>query len=298
MNKREFLTSVAGYSDEQLKAQGIEFNQLEEEIEDLEKQLSEKSDVFKKGNQNKVVTWEDVKEKLHENEYAVEMLRFRYFDKDFTDSIIYAALIISPKTKRAPEVVIFPKGDKFESKYIKYYRNSIKFKIEDKWTYDAVWKPMEKEVSKGSKIYLSPEGIYNQLNLEALKDNSGDYLLDKKEFVLVSNTKDIVEKNHNSSNKSNSAVLMGNPAFYDVRMKADSVVYSISDSIIANESHQVLITQQDNITATFRDELIIDLSDKIVAVEEDGVLIKTEDNIYAKAEDNIFITEADKVYTR
>ena len=40
-------------------------------------------------------------------------------------------------------------------------------------------------------IYLSSEGVYNQLNVETLQDDNDTYLIDKYDILLVSNTKDL-----------------------------------------------------------------------------------------------------------
>ncbi|MFK7899274.1 MAG: CHAT domain-containing protein [Cyclobacteriaceae bacterium] len=298
VNKREYITSIAGTSDEQLKAQGIDFNALENEIEGLEKTLSEKSDVFKKGNVRKLVNWKDIQATLDDNEYAIEMIRYRYFDKDFTDSIVYAGLVISKKTRRAPKVVEFPLGNQFETRYIKYYRNSIKYKVDDKWSYAALWKPIEKMIPEGAKVYFSSEGVYNQLNMEAVRIADNKFVLDRNELVLVSNTKDLLNTRSTASetkNKDKTAVLIGNPAFYDIRATHDTVFITQSDNQYASEYDKIYVEKADKIIATYNDGLMIKTEDKIIATEEDEVLIKTIDKVYAHLQDSIYITEEDGI---
>ena len=84
---REQLTAKLSYTDEQLKELGeVTKDELEKEINILEKELSEKSVAFSENNKSRKkkkesVTWETVRDQLKPNEYAVEMIRYRYYDK-------------------------------------------------------------------------------------------------------------------------------------------------------------------------------------------------------------------------
>jgi len=300
VDKREYLTSIAGFSDEQLKNEGVNFNTLEQEIESLERYLSESSEVFRKGSKKLLINWRAIKEQLVDNEYAVEIIRYRHFDKDFTDSIAYAALVISPETKKAPQVVHFPLGYQFETKYIKYYRNSIKYKVDDKWSYEALWQPFEKVIPEGARVYFSPEGVYNQLNIEAIKLKDDRYLIDRNEFVIISNTKDLLERkqvdpDQKLKSKDRQAILMGNPAFYHIRERKDSVMITLEDKVYAQESDRIFIEITDNITATSRDDIKIYERDKVLTTIEDSILISTEDQVFAHEQDSIYIQAEDNV---
>jgi CHAT domain-containing protein len=213
-------------STQQLKELNIDISSIEKEIEGLEKELSEKSEDFASDGKKQNFSWKDVRNTLKSNEYAVEILRFRHFDRGFTDSVIYAALIISPETKSNPEVVIIPNGKALESKYIKYFRNGVKFKTEDHISYNMFWKAIKSKLPDGTTVYLSSEGVYNQLNIEMLLAPDGKYGIDQNNFVLVSNTKDLILKEISDkalakSNKKgkkvlevSDIVLLGNPLFY------------------------------------------------------------------------------------
>ncbi len=218
--RKEKLGTYIGLSTEQLKEENISLDQEEKIINALEKELSESSEEFKKEKLNKTYTWKDVKSKLQENEYAIEIIRYRYFEKDFTDSLIYAALVVSPTTKKAPEVIILKNGNLLEKKYISYYQNTMKYQIEDELSYKVFWEQIHKVVGDNSTIFLSTEGVYTQINIESLKTPDNQYVLDKNNIVLVSNTKDLSRKNTNRKiyKKNTHAVVMGNPAFYDANI--------------------------------------------------------------------------------
>jgi len=48
-----------------------------------------------------------------------------------------------------------------------------------------------KEIGQYSTIYLSPDGVYNLINLEAIPTPDGKYVIDNSNIVMVSNTKDL-----------------------------------------------------------------------------------------------------------
>lgn len=218
-DKKELFTKALSYSEEQLKSESIDPVRLETEIETLEKELSASSEEFARSFENKTFRWKDVKKVLKENEAAVEVLRFRHYANGFTDSVIYAALIVSGKTTSNPELVVLPNGKQMEKKYIKYYRNTIKYMNEDELSYDVFWKPIDDRLKGFNTLYFSCEGVYNQINIETLKDGDDKYLIDKYNVILVSNTKDLVlntiyEKKKLKKTESNNITLIGNPQFY------------------------------------------------------------------------------------
>ena len=215
LNTKEVLTQALSMSDEQLAENGIDPVQLVRDVELLEKELSEKSDAFKSGDQQ--VTWEDVRESLEPNEVAIEMVRFRYFDHVFTDSVIYAALYVkNDKDNPRPNVSLLTNGQDLEHRFFKSYRNSIIYKIPDRYSNEAYWQPIKSIAGNYATIYLSADGVFNQINLEAIPTEDGKYVLDNSNIVLVSNTKELF---HNKVNKrtvseDKRALMFGNPDFY------------------------------------------------------------------------------------
>lgn len=212
--KKELMTLALSMSPQQLLENEIDPAVLAQEVERLEKDLSQKSELFGQSFENKRITYEDVIKSLKPNEVAIEMVRYRYFNHTFTDSVVYAALYVKNDFKR-PRAIVVNDGHRLETRNFKYYRNAIIGKIHDDISYDAFWAPIQKEIGKASTIYLSPDGVYNQINLEAIPSPDGNYILDNVNIVLVSNTKDIYLKKIKSRNAAeNTAAMFGNPSFY------------------------------------------------------------------------------------
>ncbi len=216
IDKKELLTYALSMSSDQLAQNGINTNILSNEVELLEKELSKKSVVFNESNAESEIKWQDIRNSLRENEVALEMTRFRYFHHTFTDSVIYAVFYLTPEKRSKPEIIIIPNGKDLEKKYLKYYRNSIKYKIHDTYSYQQFWQPIVDKVGSLASIYLSPDGVYNQINLEAIPIEEDKYVIDNSNIVLVSNTKDIFKyRSQNQVNRdAKVAMMFGNPSFY------------------------------------------------------------------------------------
>ena len=178
VQKKEFLTNALSMSTQQLLDNGVDAVALGNEVERLERELSEKSELFGQSFENKKITYESVQKALGKNEVAVEMVRYRYFSHTLTDSIIYVALYVSNDNAR-PKAIELPEGHRMETRYYRFYRNSIIQKIPDSHSYGVFWEPIQKEIGKYSTIYLSPDGVYNLINLEAIPTPDGKFVIGK-----------------------------------------------------------------------------------------------------------------------
>ncbi|MBT1702159.1 CHAT domain-containing protein [Chryseosolibacter indicus] len=213
--KKEKLTLALSMSPAQLTENDINPASLQDDVERIEKELSQKSEIFGQSFENKRISFDDIRKSLKPNEVAMEMVRYRYFNHTFTDSVIYAALYLTAETSK-PKAIILKDGSKMETRYFKFYRNAITGRIPDNVSYNVYWKAISDELGQTSTVYLSADGIYNQINLEAIPAPDGRYIIDNSNIVLVSNTKDIfLRKSRPASNdKVNTASMFGNPTFY------------------------------------------------------------------------------------
>ncbi|NOT74167.1 MAG: CHAT domain-containing protein [Cyclobacteriaceae bacterium] len=217
VQRKEFLTNALSMSTQQLTDNGIDPVALGNEVERLERELSEKSEIFGQSFENKRITYENVQSALGKNDVAVEMVRYRYFNHTFTDSIIYVALYVKGEKGR-PQAVELPEGHRMETRYFKYYRNCITGKIPDQYSYKVFWEPIQKEIGQYATIYISTDGVYNQINLEAIPTPDGKYVIDNSNIVMVSNTKDLYMRKAKAkfagTTSTNNASMFGNPTFY------------------------------------------------------------------------------------
>lgn len=216
---KELLTSALSMTAAQRKENGIEIPKLEATIENLEKKLNSISTLFAATfDKSSPYDWKTLRKLLNKEDAAIEVISFNLFTETFSDSIYYMALIVTPDTKNHPDMTIMKNGNLMETKYIKYYRNCIKFDLEDNLSYNIYWKPI-KDMLKYDKgtIYFSGDGVYNQINLESLYIPDKGYLIDHYNIVLVSSTRDLIKNMTKPSvkrKKNLNIALFGNPKYY------------------------------------------------------------------------------------
>jgi CHAT domain-containing protein len=189
---------------------------LEQEIEQLEVQLSRQSANFKRGFVVEKSSWTDIQKKLKPGEAAIEMVRF-------VDGLIYGALVITSETKDQPVLAIVKSKENryLEKEYYKQYLNAIEFKVTDSISYNVYWRPIitviKQHLPKGQKptrIYYSPDGIYNQINLNTLFDTEeGKYLIDQVELFQLTNTRELTEDTQHEFKNLKHAILVGRPSY-------------------------------------------------------------------------------------
>ncbi len=203
-------------SELEIKSKKVNIDSVEKVTKTLEKDLNITIDDQEKDKNHSKLTWRDVQRTLSTNEAAIEIIRFRIWDKYFTDSVAYAALILTSETKTAPLLVVLKNGKQLEEKAIRYYKNSIAAKLEDKLSYANFWESIGNTVKGKSHLYLSLDGVFNQINFNTLRTPENKFLVDDKNFTIVSNTKDIVsmKKKPGTIFTRASAALIGYPKYF------------------------------------------------------------------------------------
>lgn len=220
--QKEYFATVSYYPSSQLAKDNISLEKINQRIEELEKKIQAKSNV-NFAAAKKEITWLDIKKVLSEKSTAVEMVRFRYFNKNFTDTVIYMSLLTDAKTKDYPQVVLMPDGKNLEGRWLRYYRNATISKSDDEYSFNAFLAPIKAKIPDGNTIYFSGEGVYTQINPEMLYNTvTNTYALQTNDFVFVTNTKDILpdeQKAGTTSENKQQFYLYGNPAFYTEKLK-------------------------------------------------------------------------------
>ena len=216
-DKKEFLVRLYKMTNDELKKNNFRIDSIENVANELEKELTLKSEAFKQSYEKKKVTWKLIQGLLKPDEAAVEVIRFRYFDKRrFTDTIYYAYLIVNEQTEEHPDLVLIENGKELENEFYDDYRTNTSKKVEDKKSFERYWSKLYEKVKGFKKIYFSADGIYNKLNPSTLMLPDGKYLLDVQDIQQVNSTKDLLIGYYQTkleSNIFNSALLIGNPNF-------------------------------------------------------------------------------------
>ena len=185
----------------------------------MEKELTRRSNVFASQFSRKKYTWKDVQGKLRPGEAAVEVLRFKKYSPEaggaFSKDVTYAFLIVTLETTNQPELVILEKGNELESKFLKFYHNSIQYHLDDSHSYKNYFEPLANALSKLNvkKFYFSPDGVFNQININTIYNPTDQkYLIDEYDIHLLTNTKELMEPRITPA-ESKTPVLIGFPKF-------------------------------------------------------------------------------------
>jgi CHAT domain-containing protein len=210
----------------------IDLKKIASQINELEREISKKSELFKENTTQKEYTWQDAKQTLSKNEAAIEIIRLvKNNNQDKPIDTVYVALIITEKTKESPELFVLEDGQEMENAAFGFYQNNIEFKLDDDESYNQFWKPIQDKLDSlakknnttgYSKIYFSPDGVYHKLNLNTLLNPATNkYLVEEQNVQLISSSRDLIERKEKgiktvdlSKNYDNyKAFLLGYPSY-------------------------------------------------------------------------------------
>jgi CHAT domain-containing protein len=197
-----------------------QIDQLKTEANDIEKALIARSSAFAERKKLDRATWQQVRDALQTGDAAVEFARFRFFDKKWTDTTYYAALVVTRETKDHPEYIFLGDDKQIEGGAITSFQKSLRtrgFSTEPEArlpgadAYELIWKPLEKALAGKTRIYLSPDGVLNQLPLGIIPAPDGKLQMEKYDLRLVSSTRDILRAA--PPRAASIALLVGDPVF-------------------------------------------------------------------------------------
>lgn len=153
---------------------------------------------------------------INENEVSIEFVRFKYFNKKWTDSIFYVAHILK-KNSVSPKVIFLFEEKQIESiienTYLGKSNNSrgsngrTLNKITNKELYNLIIKPLEEDLKDVSKVYFSPDGLLHKIAFATLTDPNGNLLIKKYQLEQVNSS--TVIKKYSKEPKSKTALFVG-----------------------------------------------------------------------------------------
>jgi tetratricopeptide (TPR) repeat protein len=195
--------------------------ELEQEANDLEKELVKRSGTLAEEKRLARATWQQVRDALKKEESAVEIVSFPFYDaKNGPSPTYYVALIVTPERTQPKIVVLGEANDSIGASMEDYQLLVSRFQegvqerapaIGTKF-YRSFWQPIESALGAAHRVYVSPDGVLNQMSLGVVpRDDDGKLLMEAYDLRIVSSTKDLLRSAHPSA--SNNALLVGNPQF-------------------------------------------------------------------------------------
>ena len=213
LDQKETLARLYGYTQEDLRLQHINLDSMEQATNAMEKSLSARSEDFTSGYSTRKISAKDIRTLLSPAEAVVEIVRVQSFDNATSVNVKYLALVLS-REHNLPRMVVIENGDQLETRYLKYYRNAIRQRIADDYSHTQYWSAIESQITGKKVIYVSPDGIYNQVNLNTLKKTGGDFVINRFDLVILGNSKDLVAlKSRSPRTVKKNALLVGFPDY-------------------------------------------------------------------------------------
>jgi CHAT domain-containing protein/Tfp pilus assembly protein PilF len=196
---------------------------LQAQADQLEQQLVRRSSSLQEEKKLERVTWRDVQKALRPGEAAVEVVKFQlYQPRHWTDTFRYVALIVTPETRDAPQLVILGDSPALEGAPLIEFQQDVQQRGSEPAAetrpiqpgaraYDLFWKPLAPFLAGRTRVYLSPDGVLNQVPLGLLPTPGGRLLMEQVDLRLLSSTKDLLRPAPPAAGAQ--AVLVGDPAF-------------------------------------------------------------------------------------
>jgi len=218
-----------------------DLDQLQQEANDLEEQLVRRSAIFAKSKAMARPSWREVQKVLGKNEAAVEFVRFDFHDgMKWTGKTNYAAAVVTAASKNGP--VLIDLGDAatlegtLQAGY--YHRIAPPSSAAAPWSadcspsapappsparvvpvtsadplafYNSFWKPLEPALGDAKRIYISTDGVLNQVTLGLIPTPKGNMLMESYDLRLLNRTADLLQPA--VAHKEQSAALFANPDF-------------------------------------------------------------------------------------
>ena len=176
---------------------------LQHATNQLEQQLS-RHNAAEGVEANQDISTKNIAAKLSRDEAAIEFLRFELYNGKWTDSIMYAAILLLPGDSCGQFIFLFEEkqllamlGSSYNSKSSDliierlYGNEKGKGSLSDS-LYSLIWKPLEKYLTGIHTVYYAPAGLLHRIAFNALQNNRTDFLIDQYELRRLVSTRSIM----------------------------------------------------------------------------------------------------------
>ena len=185
----------------------LDIDSLNERANGLEKNLALQSKEYRESMEELEVTWNQVKDNLDPGEASIEFASFNYYDKRWTDSTLYCALVLQKDYEYPKMVCLFeekqlnpllPSASGAKEEIIKTYSVNHEESKASK-IYNLIWNPLEPYLEGVDKVYISASGELNKLAFHTLPDKDGNLLCNKYDLVQLSSTREVALSEEDNS---------------------------------------------------------------------------------------------------
>ncbi len=175
--------------------------------------------------------WQEIRDALGEDEAAVALILFYHTTAPpvRTAHPWYFAFVITPEMEDQPLCIRLYDAMEIIPDY-EAYRGAVE-SVDggqlDAGMYERLWSRIDSAVSGKKTIYFAPDGLFHELNVEALADSEGGYVIDKYQVKNVYTLSDLLEEKR-TYGENRMALLAGDPMF---RMSLAQVPDPVPDEL-------------------------------------------------------------------
>ena len=155
-------------------------------------------DVLKEVNDELAnIHWSDVANQLNDDEACVEFVKYTadaYSWSDKEPRPHYAALVLQHNTPAPFFVDLFDEDELMDMYNLqpKSYDNEIGLTL-----YSKIWGKLQQYIDGNNRVFFSPMGLLNLINVELLTDSTGMTAAERFNLYRVSSTRNILSRNEN-----------------------------------------------------------------------------------------------------
>jgi len=215
--KRETAAKLLSFNTEEYPTALSEASVLKADADLLEKEISFKISGSFAGESGKKSNWQSIQKLLGPGEAAIEIFQcYLEYYKDQGKGTNYTFIVIKPSGD--PFALSIDRPINWEDEVLGLYRNSIDMKKNEPDLYRRLWKFVDEKLADTKTVYISPDGIYNEINLNTIfNDEKKKYLVEEKDLHLLTTLNDLTGIKSSTFKRPANAVLVGNPKFdYDI----------------------------------------------------------------------------------
>jgi len=209
------------------------FDSLKAKANDLESSLSMKSSRFRSANE--MLDWQELQERLTEDEALVNLVQFHYVTPRGTvsDSTYYLAYILSGREKKVLRIPLM------EEKQLSHIRatKQLYHHLGPKSLNQLLWKKLAPHLSGVKKLFFSPAGIFHKVNFSAIAIAPNRIIADEYVVRRITNLRQWYESEIASSAKT--AFLYGG-----IQYGRGEEVVTVSDPASLSSSRSLSVLEE------------------------------------------------------
>ena len=227
----------------------IDLKLVEEQTENLEKDLNRRSAGFSNQQASLKIKTENVQQKIGEDEAIIEFVKFDLYRGQWTDSVMYGAYILKKNDTRPVFVPLceekklhqlFDSAGSTATSMVSNFYRGLEVKNKNAGTlgkelYKLIWQPLEPFIKGIKRINYSPAGKLYSIAFHALSVDSTTVLMDKYQLQQYTSIRQVALRDTEVASKPKSIVLFGNASFtmdsLQLGMKKNNQAENIRSSV-------------------------------------------------------------------